>query len=509
MSNKFEFNTFDELLNLYKDKIISQRQFITYSKSKFKDIIFSKTQFLDSYNADILERLFCIVNGISTTNKCKYCDNKAIWSGRFNEGYLEICNSANCRSKQLSDKHAKTNEISVKRDSQFILAQSHIKEVNDDIIINLIKYDKYLELINNQLILDYLDTRYSDSYSRLETLQRIRMHVEEKPTCPICGNPVKFIGRKRAMFSIYCCDKCSANSKLTISKRKSTLLEKWGSENCYDSEQYKQQMKEKYGVEYHWQREDIKEKRKNTLIEKYNTDVLYKIPGVKEKVSETCLNRYGYDSIFKSPEIREKGYEKQRQTNVAMTSKAEEKIYNYLVELGYKVDKHVSYKQGSRYISDFYLIDYDLYIEYQGSQFHHGSAYFGNEDDLLEIKHLKQKSKELENKNEGNKYNQYDRMLHTWTELDVEKRNFLNEHHINCLEIFDCPNKEALNQQLTLYFKCKNKESKFLTETQMDIFINDLIERRKIIQNIMKQFNKKEFEITDIDIAKFLNKNYN
>ena len=42
------------------------------------------------------------------------------------------------------------------------------------------KYDKFLNLVTNENILKYLDNRFSDSASRLESLQRIRFGIEEK-----------------------------------------------------------------------------------------------------------------------------------------------------------------------------------------------------------------------------------------------------------------------------------------------------------------------------------------
>ena len=55
------------------------------------------------------------------------------------------------------------------------------------------------------------------------------------------------------------------NYLIVKDKKKNTQLENWGSECCYNSEKYKNEMVKKYGVEYNSQRQDVKEKRLTTL----------------------------------------------------------------------------------------------------------------------------------------------------------------------------------------------------------------------------------------------------
>jgi hypothetical protein len=37
-----------------------------------------------------------------------------------------------------------------------------------------------------------LENRFDDSESIRETIFRIKEKIEKRPTCPVCGNPVKF-----------------------------------------------------------------------------------------------------------------------------------------------------------------------------------------------------------------------------------------------------------------------------------------------------------------------------
>ena len=533
-------NILDETLEKLKTGKISQRQFIRYCKSD-KDIIseiHNQTEFLNQYNADILERLYYIINNVHEVIKCKYCDNKAIWSGRLNEGYKEICNSKKCRTKQLADVHKGKTIISNNRDNDFIIKQSLIEDVNDDVIKDILKYDKFLDLVTNKNILKYLDNRFTDSSSRLETLQRIRFGIEEKPKCPTCGKPVVWVGKKTKMFTTYCCNECRAQNKETHRKMKQTQLENWGNECCYQSEKYKQKMREEYGVDYYWQRSDIKEKRKAGLIEHYGTTKLYQVEEIRNKIISTNREKFGYDSPMQNPEIKQKTYEAIKKSMRFGTSNAEDNVYNWLIELGYNAERFVR-SEKFPFNVDFYLKDYDLYIEYQGSQYHHGYSFLGTKDDFIELENLKQKNKKaiLES---GKAKSQYQSIIDTWSIYDVNKRNYAKNHNIKFLEIYKCNSKEDLQYQLNFYLCCLynenilnyNKEllqneynfyKKLKTENltnstgkhhtiikqfqcnnffkhEIELFVSDPIIRRKLIQNRVKYLNKEETQLTPEEI---------
>ena len=78
---------------------------------------------------------------------------------------------------------------------------------------------------------------------------------------------------------------------------------------------------------------------------------------------------------------------------------------------------------------DFYLKQYNLYIEYQGS-FYHNKHLFNKEVD-----------KELYEKIVGkcsktNKKNNYDNLIRTWTEYDIQKWNDAKNNKLNMLFIY-------------------------------------------------------------------------
>lgn len=116
-------------------------------------------------------------------------------------------------------------------------------------------------------------------------------------------------------------------------KRKKTNIERFGVENCYQSEKIKQKIKEtcleKYGVEHHNQREDVKrkidkstiksqgakrslqtingqQKYKNTCLERYGVENTFQSEEKKNKIKTTNIERYGYDVACKNPIVQEK-----------------------------------------------------------------------------------------------------------------------------------------------------------------------------------------------------------
>ena len=169
---------------------------------------------------------------------------------------------------------------------------------NDTEFLKIIKNNKNLDVINrvtskflsdNPYIKEYLDNRYNDSESYKETLYRIKNNIEIRPCCIECGGHVSFVGtyvKKNTTlqngYARFCSQKCSSKNINTIRKSNNTCIERYGTKSCM-------------------QNNDVKKKRKETLLKRYNT----LRPGL-EKLKETCLKRYGVDSYSKTNEFKEK-----------------------------------------------------------------------------------------------------------------------------------------------------------------------------------------------------------
>lgn len=433
----------------------------------------------------------------------------------------------------LMENKEETYSISKNRENKFIDEQSKIVEVNDAIIKSLVKYDKFIPVITNHVILDYLNNRYVDSSSIEETVQRIRKGADIKPKCPVCGNPTTWIGRKRALFTKYCSNPSCYNNSFDTKEKKRKSLKLHEEEN-------KKKMVDKFGVEYNSQRKEQIEKRKETLIGKYGTTNLHDVPEFEEKCRETILKKTGYDSYFKIPEVRELAYKQLLDDSKSGKSKKEDEIYSFLSELGYNDTIRHYISNSYPYPCDFYIPSLDMYIEYHGSQYHNKRAYLGTSDDIKEANALLEKDK-LRCKETGKKKSPYFSIFNTWVNIDCKRRNLVNEKKLKYLELYSCDSKEELKFQMDmvnfawnideyapgeitaemikecdeysvpkyeLNTSVGNKHStvkfyqfgKFF-KNEMNLYAHDVILRRKLIQNRMEYLNKKEKDLTFWDLV--------
>ena len=147
-------------------------------------------------------------------------------------------------------------------------------KITDSLIIKLFYPDHrgykklYGNNISNPFILQYLYKRFKDSSSIEETIKRIKLHIEEKPLCPTCGNPVNFIGKPSKMFTTYCSNQCAGKSPSVIEKKQhSDKLKNNGELGWVLSNKNKTKI----------------ENRKHTLLKKYGTTNVHSIEEIHEK----------------------------------------------------------------------------------------------------------------------------------------------------------------------------------------------------------------------------------
>lgn len=249
-----------------------------------------------------------------------------------------------------------------------------------------------------------------------------------------------------------------------LEKTKQTKLERYGDEYYTNPEKIKQTCLEKYGVDNILNSKEIQDKIHNILsekfngntfnidkcketwIEKYNVDNPWKSDIVKEHIKNTNLQRYGKTSwsatdegrkriseIGLDKEIQNKKYNTFKKNNSFNISKPENVCYELLLNKfnnvirQYKSDKYP-------YCCDFYIPDLDLYIEYNGSQYHHGHPF--NENNINDINELNRlKECEVEKLKYKSK-TQYSLIIKTWTVSDVNKRKTAFENKLNFHEFY-------------------------------------------------------------------------
>ena len=355
---------------------------------------------------------------------------------------------------------------------------------------NKINFRKVKNLNNDEL--EYLNNRFSDSDSLNESIQRILHGIEEKPKCPICGNPVKWLGKPNRLMLNTCSLECGF--KLRTQHIKETCQEKYGVSNCFASDEKKQKIKEtnlkRYGVDNPHKNKQVIEKTRNTCLERYGVlngggtpEAIKKIKQTKlkrygdenfvnvekckqtkfekygnpnytnmDKNIKTCKAKYNVDYWFQSIEYKSniKEYQrKARQTkiknNTLVNSKLESMAYNLLKK--YFSDIKCQWKDDEKYPynCDFYIPEIDTWIEIQGFVTHGPEQFNENNIEHLEkVSILKQKNMAHKTPNK----NLYFEIIKCWTEVDVKKRNTAKCNNLNYKEFW---NIEQLKEWLSQY----------------------------------------------------------
>ena len=102
----------------------------------------------------------------------------------------------------------------------------------------------------------------------------------------------------------------SCISKKRLEKYKATYFKKYGVEYQFQSEDVKDKSKsiwlEKYGVEHPSKSKEIKLKKVNTCLEIYGVEYQFQSEDVKDKSKSTWLKKYGVENPFQSEHVKDK-----------------------------------------------------------------------------------------------------------------------------------------------------------------------------------------------------------
>lgn len=263
---------------------------------------------------------------------------------------------------------------------------------------------------------------------------------KSKVTCPMCDNVVD-VERK------YCCNKCRRSDPNYKVLYKNNWYKKYDTNldairrtgTLFGGSIHKKAMKAKYGAEQPMYCESIKRKLHRNVKRKYGYDTTFQLESVKEKSRQTCLKKYGVDNFAKTDSFKsmftpkfnrqraDKYYATMKATNGfnGGTSKEEKQLLKYIrkkfkVESPYRSELYP-------FNCDFYLVDYKIYIEYQGF-FTHGSEPYNAR---------KKNHRELVKQLQSCKGWQYEHTLKAWTKADPLKRLTAQQNNLRWFEFFD------------------------------------------------------------------------
>lgn len=297
-------------------------------------------------------------------------------------------------------------------------------------------------------------------YPEIEDIKYLFLEcgLSREETAKICGctsEKVKIVCRKNNL---------QKTKEQRAELRKRTNLEKYGVENISQLNSIKEKKEQtclkNYGVKNPAQSKEVYNKIKETCLERYGVESSNSTETKKQKIRNTLLDRYGIDNVMKVFTIKDnenvyeenfkeillteealqikqkiidnipnmiiKIIETKRKNNSFNTSSIEDKLYKLLAK---KFTVERQYKSiDYPFCCDFYLVELNLYIEYNGTWTHGGFPY---EDNMMCDKQLKRwQSKSAESKF-------YENAIETWTVRDVIKRQIAKENNLNWLEFFN------------------------------------------------------------------------
>lgn len=199
-------------------------------------------------------------------------------------------------------------------------------------------------------------------------------------------------------------------------------------------------MKSKYGTYNPWQSEVVKQKSAKTKLDKYG-NANYNNPlkarktclehfgvespsqsdEIKEKIKQTCNIKYGTDYYVQSKEFGENKVKNKRfsKTEIMFMQLLDEHNINYIQE----------YKDFERYpyFCDFYLSDFDIFIELHFYWTHGGHRFDeNNKEDIAVLEKWKSKNSD-----------RYKAAIQIWTKVDVEKLNCAINNNLNYVTLYN------------------------------------------------------------------------
>lgn len=349
-----------------------------------------------------VEALYLLTHNLYEPPRCLVCGKRTEFR-RFEEGYKKFC-SKDCRlsSKGLDIINQKSQETSLKKYGCAHASQS--QQVKDK--ARTTNQEKY--------------NGPSPSSDRDVKDKQVRSFMKN-------NDKNEILEKRRTTNKMRYGEEFPQRLQETKNKMVSTKLDRYGT--AYSGDKIKSTCLERYGTENYMSSLDFKEKRANAILERYGVEHPLKNEEVLCKQRQTMFDRYGYFSNLDVAVHNKESYEKmwvtKKRKGNTNTSGCEKAFDDYLRERGYTF--HREYTSPSYpWHCDFYIEQYDLYIELNGYWTHGKHPYYDKSpsDQALVAKWSR------------NDKPQYVQAIKVWTQRDVMKRETAKANNLNYLEIF-------------------------------------------------------------------------
>ena len=433
-------DVWDFILNINKDKTGSViKYFDRYFPELHQDIL--TWDFPDDFT--FIQKLYHYMNNDRDLNlgKCVVCGKRCGFGNRINRTYHTHC-SPKCTQ---SDKDVQKKIEQTCREKYGVGCVFQSEEIKDKIketniknigVDNPSKRPETREKAKQTCVKLY----GVDNYSKTEECQKKIKDTNMKiygVGCVFASDDIKD-KIKETCQTKYGTDYYVQTNEFK-EKSKMTCLDEFGTEHASQSETIKERVRqtnrERFGVEYASQTDEIKERIKNTNMKKYGVCCVFQSDEIKDKICQTVREKYNVDWYTQTDEYKEQSYQTKKKNGTVNSSKIENDLYKWFMDNNISIIRQYK-SENYPFMCDFYLPDYDLYIEIQGTWTHGGHPY--NERDKTDQKLLDMW------KNKNTKY--YDNAIETWTKRDTKKRKIAKENGLNFLEVFSCNLRECVNQ---------------------------------------------------------------
>jgi hypothetical protein len=132
--------------------------------------------------------------------------------------------------------------------------------------------------------------------------------IRSVPLCSGCNDePCVFTNKGYTQF---CSHKCARTHPDVVAKVESTMESRYGVRNASHSRKLLNKKRrlhlEKYGVEYPWQREEVRKKSETTMLSQFGVSNASFSDELKAVAVKTWMKKYGVDHPMKSQTVKEK-----------------------------------------------------------------------------------------------------------------------------------------------------------------------------------------------------------
>lgn len=152
------------------------------------------------------------------------------------------------------------------------------------------------------------------------------------------------------------------------------MLEKYGFESYQSTQEYRDIIKEKFGVENISQLQSVKDRKKESCLKNFGVEYSLQSETVKEKSRKTWMSRLGVDNPTKNKEVFEKAQSsayhtyKYSDTQIKYQGSYELNFIEYCIDnkIEFENGPSIKYKMLDKnriYHSDFYIPKYNLICE--------------------------------------------------------------------------------------------------------------------------------------------------